>query len=179
MSTESRQVFAEPIVTDRLRLDPLSVADADADEMFAVYADPRMYEFTGGEAPTADGLRRRYESMAVGRSPDGMESWLNWIVRPVGVPVATGAMQATVVHPIDPAESDRALIAWEIGVEWQGRGYAGEAAAAVVRWLFGRSITSIGAHIHPGHAASQAVATRAGLHRSDAMHDGEAVWVVG
>ena len=170
-------MVAEPIVTAQLRLDPLTVSDVD--DMIAVYADPRMYEFTGGEAPTADGLQRRYESMSIGRSPDGMESWLNWIVRPVGETIAVGALQATVTHPVDPTQTRQAFIAWEIGVDWQGRGYAGEAAAAVVAWLAEHSITAIGAHIHPHHAASQAVATRAGLRRTDAMHDGEEVWVVG
>lgn len=170
-------MLAAPIATTRLRLDPLTAADADG--MVGVYADPLMHQFTGGEEPTLDGLRRRYESMSIGRSPDGMESWLNWIIRPAGESVAVGAMQATVVHAVDPAEPEQAFIAWEIGVVWQGRGYASEAATAVVAWLVERSITTIGAHIHPQHTASQAVAARAGLRRTEAVHDGEEVWVVG
>ena len=169
---EPQLIVAEPIVTARLRLDPVTVGDAA--EMAVVYSDPRMYEFTGGEPPTLDALRRRYEALSSGRSPDGMESWLNWVVRPVGDPVAVGAVQATVMH-----RSGEAWIAWEVGVASQGLGYAGEAAQALVGWLDGGSVGSIGAYIHPDHLASQAVARRAGLHRTDAMHDGEQVWIVG
>ena len=128
-------VIAEPIVTPRLRLHPLTVGDAD--EMVAVYADARMFEFTGGEPPTLDGLRRRYEVLAVGRSPDGTESWLNWIVRIHDGSLAVGVVQATV----DDA-ARHASIAWEIGVPWQGQGFAAEAASALVEWLIGRDIGS-------------------------------------
>jgi RimJ/RimL family protein N-acetyltransferase len=165
-------IVAEPIVTARLRLDPVTVGDAD--DMAVVYADPRMYEFTGGEPLTVETLRRRYEALSSGRSPDGMESWLNWIVRPVGQQVAVGAVQATVMH-----RSGEAWIAWEIGVTSQGLGYAGEAAHALVGWLAGRSVGLIGAYIHPDHLASQAVARRAGLRRTDATADGEEMWIAG
>jgi RimJ/RimL family protein N-acetyltransferase len=166
------RIDAEPIVTARLRLDPVTVDDAV--EMAAVYADLRMYEFTGGEPPTVEALRRRYEALATGRSPDGMESWLNWVVRPVGPGIAIGAMQATVVH-----RSGEAWIAWELGVTSQGRGYGGEAATALVHWLGERWIGSIGAYVHPDHLASQGVARRAGLHRTAGLHDGEEIWIAG
>jgi RimJ/RimL family protein N-acetyltransferase len=165
-------IVAEPIVTARLRLDPVTVDDADA--MVVVYADPRMYEFTGGEPPTVDALRRRYEALATGRSPDGMESWLNWVVRPIDAIVAIGAVQATVVH-----RSREAWIAWEIGVATQGLGYGSEAATALVHWLGERSVGSIGAYVHPAHLASQGVARRAGLQRTAGMHDGEEIWIAG
>ena len=78
---------------------------------------------TGGEPPTLDGLRRRYEALAAGRSPDGTESWLNWIVRTHDGSPAVGVVQATIVDA-----SSHASIAWEIGVPWQGHGFAAEAA---------------------------------------------------
>jgi RimJ/RimL family protein N-acetyltransferase len=162
-------VIAEPIVTPRLRLDPLTAGDAD--EMVSVYADPRMFEFTGGEPPTLDGLRRRYEALAGGRSPDGTESWLNWIVRIHDGSLAVGVVQATV----DDA-GRHASIAWEIGVPWQGQGLAAEAASALVEWLIGRDIGPIEATIHPRHNASEAVARRAGLQPTDRTVDGERVW---
>lgn len=168
---QPERIAAQAILTPRLRLDPLTVGDAD--EMFVVYADQRMYEFTGGEPPTADALRRRYELLSSERSADGTESWLNWVVRPTGHgSTVVGAMQATVVH-----QSGEAWIAWEIGVPWQGRGYAGEAAVALVEWLHDRSVGPVGAYIHPDHVASERVARRAGLRPTDVMHDGETVWL--
>lgn len=147
---------AETITTARLQLDPLRVDDVD--EMMSVYGDGRMFEYTGGERPTRDGLRRRYEALVAGRSPDGSEAWLNWIVRRRDGSPAIGTVQAT----IDDA-ARRASIAWELGVPWQGQGFAAEAASALVEWLSNNSVTAIEATVHPEHAASQAVASRAGL----------------
>ncbi len=48
----------ERIATDRLILEPLQLSHAD--EMVAVLADDRVYEFTGGDAPTFDVLVGRY-----------------------------------------------------------------------------------------------------------------------
>ncbi len=162
-------LVAEPITTARLHLDPLAVADVD--EMMSVYGDVRMFEFTGGEPPTRDGLQRRYEALVAGHSPDGSESWLNWIVRHRDGSPAMGAVQATVD---DAARC--ASIAWEIGVAWQGQGFAAEAASALVEWLSNNSVTAVEATVHPEHAASQAVARRAGLQPTDRVVDGEQVW---
>ena len=70
----------------------------------------------------------------------------------------------------------RAEIAWVVGLRWQGRGYATEAAQALVGWLDARGIQVIQARIHPEHAASAAVARRAGLRPSGVVEDGEQLW---
>jgi RimJ/RimL family protein N-acetyltransferase len=159
----------EPIRTDRLALDPLTAADAEA--MVDVLADPALYTVIGGEPPTLPGLRDRYRQLAVGHSADGSEQWLNWIIRLRGE--AAGYVQATVLPPGTEAE-----IAWVVGVPWQGRGLAGEAAAALVGWLTRAGATRVSACIHPGHAASRAVAARAGLAPTDEYdEDGEQRWV--
>jgi len=157
------------IVTERLRLSPLVVDDAD--EMVTVFADERMYEFTGGCPPSLDQLRERYRRLIVGQSGDGSEQWLNWTVRLVAEDLAVGAMQATVA--IDRRSAD---VAWEVGVPWHGRGIASEAATAVVEWLVGQGVRTISAHIHPAHHASGRVAARAGLAPTSEMVDGETVW---
>ena len=157
------------IVTERLTLTPLTVADADG--MVEVYADQRMHEFTGGAPPGLPQLRERYRQLVVGRNHDGSEQWCNWIVRLHDCPNPIGAMQATVTH--DLAE---AAVAWEIGVDHQGRGRAGEAACALVDWLFTSGIGRITATIHPDHAASSRVAVHAGLMATDEVDDGEIVW---
>jgi RimJ/RimL family protein N-acetyltransferase len=78
-ATSALEVLAERIATARLRLDPL--CQADATDMVEVLADPRLYEFTGGEPPADEAtLRERYDDLAAGSGlPD--EHWLNWIVR--------------------------------------------------------------------------------------------------
>ena len=82
-------------------------------------------------------------------------------------------MQAT-LHRRDERWS--AEIAWVVGVPYQGKGYAAEAARALVAWLADRDIHEVAAHIHPDHAASGRVARRAGLHPTADLVDGEVVW---
>jgi RimJ/RimL family protein N-acetyltransferase len=111
----------------------------------------------------------RYRALAAGRSGDGSEQWLNWIVRLDGA--AVGTVQATVIE-----EGTAAEVAWEVGVRWQGRGIASEAGAVMVDWLLAHGVRSIVAHVHPQHDASIRVAARAGLTATAELVDGETVW---
>lgn len=161
--------ITSPIEADRVVLTPLRVEDAD--EMVAVLASPTLYRFTGGEPPTLDALRRRYAAMVVGHSPDLQQEWLNWVVRLEQDGAAVGTVQATIDR-----EDGRAEVAWVIGTDWQGRGYASESAAALVRALVEAGVPWVVAHIHPDHAASEAVARRCGLTPTEQWHDGERRW---
>ena len=158
-----------PIRTTRLELAPLAVEDAE--EMAVVLGDERMYEFTGGAPLPVEQLRERYRRLAVGRSADGSELWFNWIVRLAAEGVAVGVVQATVA-----ADGSSADVAWEVGVPWQGRGFAAEAATAIVDWLVDQGVHDISACIHPDHHASARVAAKAGLTPTEEIVDGEVVW---
>ena len=160
----------DQISSARLRLVPLTVADAA--EMVEVLSGAALYAYTGGAPPGLDELRARYARQAAGRSPDGREEWRNWILRREPGGEAVGYVQATIT-----GEGRRAEIAWVIGLAWQGQGYATEAARALVGWLDAHGVGVIQAHIHPGHAASAAVARRAGLRPSGAIEDGEQLWL--
>lgn len=155
----------ETITTARLGLTPLTVSDAD--EMAGVLADGSLYEYTGGTPPTVADLRGRYAAQVAG-SGRADEAWLNWIIRAAGEPV--GYVQATV-----EVAAAQAWVAWVVGTPWQGRGYAAEAAAALVTWLRGRGLT-VAAAVAPGHRASERVAAAAGLAVTDELLDGERVW---
>jgi RimJ/RimL family protein N-acetyltransferase len=149
-----------------------SVTESDAEDMVGILAAPELYMFIGGEPPTLDGLRERYARLAVGRSPDGLQEWVNWIARRAQDGAAVGTVQATVLDG-----GRRAEVAWVVGAEFQGRGYAVEAASALVAWLRERGVAEIRAHIHPGHAASAAVAGRIGLAPTGELDDeGEQIW---
>lgn len=161
---------AETIGTRRLSLEPLRATDAD--EMAAVLADERLYEFVGGQPHTLPQLRVRYAALAAG-SPEGSIRWLNWIVRRRFDSRPIGTVQATVA---DQGDGPSAHIAWVIGVEWQNQGFASEAACALVQWLRARGTLTILANIHPGHVASAKVAQRAGLQPTGEEANGEQVW---
>lgn len=166
--TQTPGIGAARIRTDRLELTPLQPGHAS--EMVDVLDDPVLYAFTGGDPPELPDLEARYRTWAEG-SPRVSEAWLNWIIRLRSGGAAIGHLQATVVD-----DGKAADIAWLIGTAWQGRGYASEAARALVRWLEGRGVGEITAHIHPDHVASGRVATAAGLEPTSEVKGGEVVW---
>ena len=162
-------IEAEPVSTRRLVLVPLRAEHAD--EMAAVLAAPDLYAFTGGSGPAAQALRARYERMISG-SPDPAVSWCNWVIQLRDPGCLTGTVQAT----ISTGDGPLAEVAWVVGIPWQGRGIATEAARALISWLTQRSVQTVIAHIHPGHQASAAVAAAAGLAPTDHWQDGEIRW---
>ena len=117
------------IWTERLVLRPLRVADAE--ELAGVLGDPALHEFIGGRPDNPEELRRRYAAMVAGPGRPG-ELWRNWVVRRRVDAAAVGTVQATLTRH---AEGWKAEVAWVVGVPWQGRGYATEAARALVAGL--------------------------------------------
>ncbi|WP_112272299.1 GNAT family N-acetyltransferase [Lentzea terrae] len=154
------------ISTDRLDL--LSLRVEHAAEMAEVLADPALHTFIGGTPHTPEALHARYERLAAG-SPDPAEQWLNWVILLRAEARLVGTVQATIADHV-------AEIAWVVGTPWQGRGIAGEAARGLVGWLTTQPVHTVAAHIHPDHHASAAVATSAGLAKTDVWHDGEVRW---
>jgi RimJ/RimL family protein N-acetyltransferase len=158
------------IVTERLSLEPLRADDAEC--MVDVVVDERLYTFIGARLKSLDEVRASYKRLAAGSGkPD--EVWLNWIARRRSDSKPVGTMQATLRNSAAGWTAD---IAWLIGVPWQNQGLASEAAVALVECLRARGVEGIRANIHPEHAASETVATRAGLEPTDDEVDGERVW---
>jgi RimJ/RimL family protein N-acetyltransferase len=150
-----------------VRLEPLRVADAA--EMTGVLSAPELYAVTGGSPPTVEQLSARYELQVGGRSADGREQWLNWVVRVDGA--AVGYVQATVHDGV------RAAVAWVIGAHWQGHGYATAAGRAMLGELRALGVRRVEAYIAPGHVASEVVAARLGLRPTGERDaDGEQLW---
>jgi len=156
--------------TERIELDPLTVAAAD--EMVEVLSDPWLYEFIGGSPPDLPALRERYIRQVRGVSPDGGERWLNWVLRERKSGSAVGYVQSTVVLRTGVAD-----LAWVVSTVFQGRGYATEGAATALSWLESRpEVRRVTAHIGPRNAASVAVARRLHFRPTAEVVDGETVW---
>jgi RimJ/RimL family protein N-acetyltransferase len=170
MSSPPSPLPAEPLRTPRLDLEPLRVDHAA--EAATAFADERLHAFTGGRPATEEELRRRYAVQVAGRSPDGTQAWLNWMLRERATGALVGTVQATVA-------GDGAELAWVIAVPHQGRGFAREAARATADWLRGRGIARFTAHVHPDHAASAGVARALGLAPTGTVVDGEVRWTAG
>ncbi len=154
------------IVADAVVLEPLSPADAH--ELAPLLDDPGLHQFIGGEPLSEQELEARYRRLVNGAPADSGAVWLNWTLRRRADDLAVGTAQATVV-------GTSAALAWVVASRWQGHGYASQAAQALVAWAGGRGLTAT-ANIHPGHAASERVASRAGLRPTDESAAGERVW---
>jgi RimJ/RimL family protein N-acetyltransferase len=116
-----------------------------------------------------DALAKWIEFVVPGHSPDGSETWRNWVVRQRSDDQTIGTVQATIV-------GDEATLAWTIGSDWQGHGYAKEAATAVSAWVATSGVVWLRASIHPEHEASAAVARSIGLAPTTEVVEGEVVW---
>ena len=67
-------------------------------------------------------------------------------------------------------------LGWMIGIPWQGKGYASEAAVALLEWVQRQGVDEIGANIQPGHRASDDRRRARGLHQTEQELEGERVW---
>jgi len=154
-------------------LEPLRVEHAA--ELAPLLDDLALHRFTGGRPASFEELRERYARWGAGWSPDGDERWLNWTVRRRVDTAAVGWIQATV--STEDVGVCVAELAWTIGSRWQRRGFAREAAAAVLAWLSSTGVNRIIAHLHPEHEASIAVARGLELVPTGQLVNGEVRWV--
>lgn len=159
---------------DGLRLEPLHVDHAE--EMATVLDDTRLHTWTGGGPATVEQLRARYARQVRGRSEDGRQAWLNWVVRSTRDGAALGYVQATV-----EVGDDRpvAHLAWVVGVPHQGAGVGRRAAAPMLAWLRSKGVSRFVADVHPSHAASRAIVRALGMRETGEVVDGEDRWAMG
>ena len=157
-----------PLSSPRLLLEPLRVQHAE--EMAPLLDDPDLHIFIGGEPATREELQETYRRQVVGRSADGTQRWLNWVLRRRDDGQVVGTVQATVT---EDAGGLSAEVAWVVGSRHQNQGYAREAAEAMVRWLWQEGAATVVAHVDPRHLASVAVARAVGLAPTDTVVEGE------
>jgi ribosomal-protein-alanine N-acetyltransferase len=111
------------IRTDRLTLEPQLAAHAG--EMFVILSDPAIYAYENQPPRSVEWLRERFGWLESRKSPDGLEHWLNWVVR---LPASglIGYVQATV------RANGHAEIAYILSSAHWGRGFGVEAVRAMM-----------------------------------------------
>jgi len=161
-----------PVETDRLTLRPFIAADFEA--MYAMRSDPEvaryLYQEPLSPEETRDSLTRKIASTAWASEGD----WL-------GAAVVERASSLTIgdvaLHWV--SERDRtAEIGFTFDPRWQGKGFATEAAGALVDWAF----TEAGMHRVIGrtearNAASARVLEKLGMRREAHLVENE--WIKG
>jgi RimJ/RimL family protein N-acetyltransferase len=133
------------ITTQRLRGEPVELRHAAA--MARVLSDPRIWLHLDQEPPTLAALLGQYAFLSAGKSPDGTEHWLTWILfareadagADAGAarvdrsePEPLGFVQATIKEPAT------AHLAYVLHPSHWRRGYAREAIGALLDLVFAR-----------------------------------------
>ncbi len=108
-----------PVGSPAFTLEPRTVAHAE--ELFAVLAEPALYQYLDEDPPrSVEALRQKLLRSESRQSPDGAEQWLNWVIRNESRQVV-GYVQAT-VYP-----NSEANVAYVIARSHWGRGFASRA----------------------------------------------------
>jgi RimJ/RimL family protein N-acetyltransferase len=155
----------DDLLTERLILRPLRESDLDA--LAAIYADPQTMRFLGGPR-TREDTRGRLGWMIAAHREQGFGLWATTL-RADGILIGRCGI---LVQDVEGASEHE--IAYLLGSQWWGRGYATEAAAAIrdharTRLGFERLISLIDAE----NAPSQAVARRIGMqHERNLLFEG-------
>lgn len=132
----------------------------DAARLFPVLRDPRIYTFVPDEPPrTEQDLAARFARYLRGPADGAAERWLNWTARLRWAGAYVGTFQATVHWG-----ERRAAIAYLLGPEFWGQGYASEGVRSLVRWLLASGdVDAVEATIDPGNARSLRLVRRLGF----------------
>jgi [ribosomal protein S5]-alanine N-acetyltransferase len=100
---------------------------AHAEELYSVLVDPNLYAFLDELPPqSVDALRQKLARSESRKSPDGLEHWLNWVVRDAPGQMI-GYVQTTIY------ENGEANLAYVIGSAHWGRGLAYRAVEQMIR----------------------------------------------
>jgi RimJ/RimL family protein N-acetyltransferase len=163
---DPRPAFASP----RLRAEPVEPRHAAA--MTVLLADPRIHRFLPTDPPTRADLERQYGYLTSGRSPDGAEHWLTWILLPRcgeqddGGHDPVGYVQATIREP------ETVTIAYVIGPACWRQGLAREATAAMLDTVFARyDVQCAVAEMDTRNEASIRLAESLGFRRVNTVFD--------
>lgn len=145
--------------TERLIFEPLALSHAQ--ELFAGFSDPSLYEFIPRQPPAdLTALTERF-SMVIEGSRDPEEKWLNWAIRLKSTSKCIGQLEATVY-----SERRLAEIAYFIIHSEQGHGFAKEACLWLCDYLRNVELcTTIAADIDSLNLASMRLVESLGFKR--------------
>ncbi|MBV8605372.1 MAG: GNAT family N-acetyltransferase [Pelomonas sp.] len=124
------RVLAAATPAGPITLEPLMRGHAA--EMFELLCDPALHEFEGRAPASAEWLAERYAQRESRSSPDGMELWLNWVVR-LGAGPDRGRLAGYVQATVLP--TDDCFIAYELGSRHWRQGIGSAAVRAMLAEL--------------------------------------------
>ena len=150
----------------RLRIESLRPEHASV--LVAPLQDEAIYTWIPDEAPGLEALTARYQFLTAGRSPDGEEYWLNWVVFLKGTTTPIGTFQATIPKGLN------ASFAYIVFPPFWRNGYAREMAVRILFDIFARyELRAIHAEIDTRNTASIKLVESLGLTRIKTVKDAD------
>ncbi len=145
----------ELLCTGRLRLRAWTTADADLARLADLYGREEVTRWLGG--PPTVPMRELVERWQRVHALDPRHGC--WAVEPVdgGLPAGT-----VLLKPL-PNGVGEVEVGWHLHPDSWGRGYATEAARAVLDLAFGEGLVEVYAVVRPGNEPSLAVCRRLGM----------------
>lgn len=150
--------FREPLLTERLRIRLLTAADTDAVHAYQSRADVCEYLlFEPRDRATV--AQKVAEAAAASRFQQDGDSWRLAVER-----LSDGSMLGELYFALASTEHECAEIGWIFHPDYQGHGYAGESARALLQ--FGFQVVAchrIVAELTPQNSASVNLCRRLGM----------------
>jgi ribosomal-protein-alanine N-acetyltransferase len=152
--------------TSRMILEPITVGHAE--ELVELFADPRLHTFVPFEPPTLEQQQKRCARWEQGKSPDGLEIWLNW----TGRDKASGQVMA---HFQSGVKLDHtASIGYVVSRKFQGQGFALEGMMVVLDVLRDRfHVAEVKAWTDTRNEASHRLARKLGMEVIETIKDAD------
>jgi len=160
-------LMAERVVLRRFRLD-------DLDAFLAYRSSPQVARFQGWDAPFPAGEAKRLIRQMTTDQPDTPGEWFQFAV----MLRSTGELIGDCAVRPDETDERQAEIGFTVAPGYQGRGYATEAADALLGYLFGaRGKHRVMAFCDARNAASASVLAKLGMRCEG--HLRESTWAKG
>ena len=148
--------FAEPLVTERLRL--RLQADGDVDDVYAWKSDPDVARYQLYEPLSREDVEGRVAEASIATRLENVGDWIELAIELTAESRVIGSIYFTLT------QDSGAEIGWALTAAYHGRGYAREAATAVLELAFGRlELHRVVAELDPRNAASIRLCERLGM----------------
>lgn len=146
---------AGTVCTERLLLRPWGSAPADLARLADIYGRTEVTDWLGGPptVPTAE-LVRRWAAISAADDRFGC-----WAIQPQD----GGAPAGTLLLKLLPHGVGEVEVGWHLHPDSWGRGYATEAAGAIIERAFAAGVPEVYAVVRPGNERSLAVCRRLGM----------------
>jgi RimJ/RimL family protein N-acetyltransferase len=145
--------------SQRIILEPLMAAHAA--ELYEALSDPAIYAYISGPPPESISmLTERYRRLESRVSSNGLEQWLNWVIRRIEDRQCIGYVQAT-IYPGNTAD-----FAFVLAPPFWGLGLAHEASEIALTALFAEfRVATAFATVDKRNTRSCALLSRLGFQR--------------